>query len=216
MGANIQEHDFRRQREAMVTEQIKRRGVKDPRVLEAMREVKRHLFVPLGHRFSAYADRPLPIDMEQTISQPYIVALMTELLNLRGDEKVLEIGTGSGYQTAILARLAKEVYTVELFDPLSVQAEKMITELGLRNIHLKTGDGFSGWLEQAPFDAIIVTCAPEEIPPFLIEQLAEGGRMVVPVGGDWQNLKLARKKNGEMEINDITAVKFVPMRKGGV
>jgi protein-L-isoaspartate(D-aspartate) O-methyltransferase len=179
-----------------------------------MRKVKRHLFVPLIYRPLAYADSPLPIGMDQTISQPYIVALMTELLHLKGNEKVLEIGTGSGYQAAILAELAREVYTIEILEPLARRAEKMLTELNYRNIHVKIGDGFLGWPEQAPFDAIIVTCAPEEIPAPLIEQLAEGGRLVIPVGVHWQNLKLVQKTEGNLITKDIIPVSFVPMLKG--
>ena len=215
MNRSVQAQDFDRQRAAMVTGQIEEKGIKDARVLEAMRKVKRHLFVPPIYGPLAYADGPLPIGMGQTISQPYIVALMTELLNLKGNEKVLEIGTGSGYQAAILAELAKEVYTIEILEPLARQAEKLLTELGYRNIHVKTGDGFLGWPEQAPFDAIIVTCAPEEIPAALIEQLAEGGRLVIPVGVQWQNLKLVQKTKGDLTTTDIIPVRFVPMRKGG-
>jgi protein-L-isoaspartate(D-aspartate) O-methyltransferase len=215
INRSVQAQDFDRQRAAMVTGQIEERGIKDTRVLEAMRKVKRHLFVPPIYRPLAYADGPLPIGMGQTISQPYIVALMTELLDLKGNEKVLEIGTGSGYQAAILAELAKEVYTIEILEPLARQAEKLLTELGYRNIHVKIGDGFLGWPEKAPFDAIIVTCAPEEIPAALIEQLAEGGRLVIPVGVQWQNLKLVQKTKGDLTTTDIIPVRFVPMRKGG-
>jgi len=215
MSISVQAQDFDRQRAAMVTEQIQKRGIKDARVLEAIRKVKRHLFVPSGYRLLAYADSPLPIGMGQTISQPYIVALMTELLNLKGDEKVLEIGTGSGYQAAILAELTKEVYTIEILEPLARQAEKLLAELGYRNIYVKTGDGFLGWPEQSPFDAIIVTCAPEEIPAPLIEQLAEGGRLFIPVGAHWQNLKLVQKREGDLITKDIIPVRFVPMLKGG-
>jgi protein-L-isoaspartate(D-aspartate) O-methyltransferase len=214
IGKSAQAQDFDRQRTAMVTEQIQERGIKDARVLEAMRKVKRHLFVPSGNRLLAYVDSPLPIGMEQTISQPYIVALMTELLNLDGHEKVLEIGTGSGYQAAILAELAKEVYTIEILEPLARQAEKLLAELGYGNIHVKVGDGFLGWPEQAPFDAIIVTCAPEEIPAPLIEQLAEGARLVIPVGAYWQNLKLVQKREGKLITENIIPVSFVPMLKG--
>ena len=214
MNRSVQAQDFDRQRATMVTGQIEERGIKDARVLEAMRKVKRHLFVPPQYRPLAYADGPLPIGMEQTISQPYIVALMTALLNLKGNEKVLEIGTGSGYQAAILAELAKEVYTIEILEPLARQAEKLLAELGYGNIHVKVGDGFLGWPEQAPFDAIIVTCAPEEIPAPLIEQLAEGARLVIPVGAYWQNLKLVQKREGKLITENIIPVSFVPMLKG--
>jgi protein-L-isoaspartate(D-aspartate) O-methyltransferase len=215
MNRSVQAQDFDRQRAEMVTGQIQERGIKDARVLEAMRKVKRHLFVPSILRLFAYTDRALPIDKGQTISQPYIVALMTELLSLKGNEKVLEIGTGSGYQAAILAELVKEVYTIEIVEPLARQAEKLLTELGYRNIYVKIGDGFLGWPEQAPFDAIIVTCAPEEIPVALIDQLAEGGRLVIPVGVWWQNLKLVQKTKGNLTTTDIIPVRFVLMRKGG-
>jgi protein-L-isoaspartate(D-aspartate) O-methyltransferase len=206
-----QEQEFSQQRENMVREQIEARGIKDKRLLEAMRKVKRHLFVPLMHRLWAYEDGPLPIGEGQTISQPYIVALMTELLALKGNEKVLEIGTGSGYQAAILAKLAKEVYTIEILEPLAKRAEGFLKELGYRNIQVKCGDGFLGWPEHAPFDAIIVTCAPEEILPPLIEQLAEGGRLVIPTGTHWQELRLVQKIEGKIVITNIIPIRFVPM-----
>ena len=192
-------------------DQIEARGVRDKRVLEVMRRVKRHLFVPQNYKVQAYADHPLPIGEGQTISQPYIVALMTELLALKGNEKVLEIGTGSGYQAAILAELSKEVYTIEILEPLAKAAEKLLKELGYSNIYVKCGDGFLGWPDKAPFDAIIVTCAPEDIPPALIEQLAEGGRLVIPVGTYWQELKLVRKIEGRIITEEIIPVRFVPM-----
>lgn len=206
-----EEEVFAPNRERMVQEQVERRGITDMRVLDAMRKVKRHLFLPAGLRNAAYEDRPLPIGMGQTISQPYIVALMTELLRLKGSEKVLEIGTGSGYQAAILAELAKEVYTIDILEPLARNAEKLLKELGYTNIYVSHGDGFLGWPEFSPFDAIIVTCAPEEIPAPLIEQLAEGGRLVIPVGRLWQELKLVEKKNGKMITKNIIPVRFVPM-----
>ena len=201
-------------REKMVKEQIEARGVKDQRVLKAMRSVKRHLFVPEQTRSLAYDDRPLPIGLEQTISQPYIVALMTELLGLKGNEKVLEIGTGSGYQAAILAELAKEVYTMEIIEPLALNAEKLLKELGYKNIFVSHGDGFAGWPQAAPFDAIIVTCAPAEIPEPLIEQLAEGGKLVIPVGRLSQELKLVEKSQGRLTTKNIIPVRFVPMLGG--
>jgi protein-L-isoaspartate(D-aspartate) O-methyltransferase len=165
----------------------------------------------------AYEDCPLPIGEGQTISQPYIVALMTELLKLRGEEKVLEIGTGSGYQTAILAELTKEVYTIEILCALANRAENLLNELGYTNIKVRCSDGYLGWPEFAPFDAIVVTCAPEKIPEELIKQLADGGRMVVPIGreGDIQILKLIEKKERLIKINDIIPVRFVPMEKRG-
>lgn len=211
-----QKPEFVRARRDMVEIQIKARGIKDERLLKAMLKVKRHLFVPAHIQKSAYSDRPLPIGEGQTISQPYIVALMSELLNLDEDDKVLEIGTGSGYQAAILAELAKEVYTIEILEPLAIQAEKTLEDLGYENITVKYGDGYLGWEEHAPFDAIIVTCAPPNIPQPLIEQLAEGGRMVIPVGVHWQELKLLEKLNGRIKTTSVIPVRFVPMTREGV
>lgn len=203
--------DFKTLREQMVREQIEQRGIKDESVLAAMRKVERHCFVPFDLTHLAYEDMPLPIGEGQTISQPYIVALMTELLQLKGSEKVLEIGTGSGYQAAILAELAKEVYTIEILPRLSQRAEKLLQELGYKNIKVKCADGYLGWPEFAPFDAIIVTCAAKEIPQPLIAQLAEGGRMVIPQGEEYQELKLLVKVKGKIEQSDIIPVRFVPM-----
>lgn len=203
-------------REQMVESQIKARGVKDPRVLSAMLKVERHLFVPQEYQSLAYNDQPLPIGEGQTISQPYIVALMTELLELKGEEKVLEVGTGSGYQAAILAELAKEVYTIEIIETLANSAKKLLTELGYKNIFVKTGDGYLGWPEASPFDAIIVTCAPDHIPRPLLEQLKEGGRLVIPVGTYSQELKKITKHRDQFETKDITPVIFVPMTGEGV
>ena len=208
--------DFKTMREKMVETQIEARGVKDPRVLSALLKVERHRFVPERYSDSAYSDHPLPIGEGQTISQPYIVALMTELLELKGNEKVLEIGTGSGYQAAILAELAKEVYTIEIIEPLASMAEKRLSELGYRNIKVKAGDGYLGWPEAAPFDAIIVTAAPDHIPTPLIDQLKEGGRMVVPVGTHTQELKKVVKQSGKIETIDVIPVLFVPMTGKGV
>jgi protein-L-isoaspartate(D-aspartate) O-methyltransferase len=208
--------DFIAMREKMVETQIKARGVKDPRLLAALLKVERHRFVPEKYLDSAYSDQPLPIGEGQTISQPYIVALMTELLELTRMEKVLEIGTGSGYQAAVLAELAKEVYTIEIIEPLAYTAEKRLSELGYQNIKVKTGDGYWGWPEAAPFDAIIVTAAPDHIPKPLIEQLKEGGRMVVPVGTYTQELRKIVKKSGKMETIDVIPVLFVPMTGEGM
>lgn len=205
------ENLFVQKRKQMVENQIKARGIKNLRVLDAMLKVKRHLFVPSDIRHLAYEDRPLPIGGGQTISQPYIVALMTELLALKGTERVLEIGTGSGYQAAILAELVKEVYTIEILEPLARQSEGLLKELNYKNIKVKFGDGFLGWPEFSPFDGIIVTCAPEKIPPPLLEQLAEGGRLVIPVGIYWQDLKLVRKLKDRIIEADIVPVRFVPM-----
>jgi protein-L-isoaspartate(D-aspartate) O-methyltransferase len=210
-AADSPETTFAKKRMQMVETQIKARGIKDPRLLDALLKVKRHLFVPSHLKQSAYEDRPLPIGEGQTISQPYIVALMSELLALKGTERVLEIGTGSGYQAAILAELAREVYTVELLESLARQSERLLKDHNYKNIKVKFGDGFLGWPELAPFDRIIVTCAPEKIPPPLLEQLSEGGRLVIPVGKHWQDLKLLRKINGRIKEEDIIPVRFVPM-----
>jgi len=203
-------------REKMVETQIKARGVKDPRVLSALLKVERHRFVPEEYLDSAYADQPLPIGEGQTISQPYIVALMTELLELKGNEKVLEVGTGSGYQAAVLAELAKEVYSIEIVEPLATTAKNRLLELSYQNIKIKAGDGYLGWPEAAPFDAIIITCAPDHIPEPLVEQLREGGRMVLPVGAYAQELKKIVKRSGKIETTDIIPVVFVPMTGDGV
>jgi protein-L-isoaspartate(D-aspartate) O-methyltransferase len=204
---------FTQARKEMLETQIKRRGIKNQRVLEAMFKVKRHKFVSQSTQKLAYKDYPLPIGEEQTISQPYIVALMTELLQLKGNEKVLEIGTGSGYQAAILAELAKEVYTIEILEPLAINAEKILQELDYSNVTVKCGDGYLGWEEYAPFDGIIVTCAPPYIPQPLIDQLAEGGKMVIPVGVHYQELKLLEKIKGKIKTTDIIPVRFVPMTR---
>jgi len=213
-GADSQETLFAQKRKQMVETQLKARGIKDLRVLDAMVKVKRHLFVPADIRHLAYEDRPLPIGGGQTISQPYIVALMTELLALKGTERILEIGTGSGYQAAILAELVKEVYTMEILEPLARQSEGLLKELNYKNIKVKFGDGFLGWPERSPFDGIIVTCAPEKIPPPLLEQLAEGGRLVIPVGKYWQDLKFMRKIKNRIKEEDVIPVRFVPMLRG--
>jgi protein-L-isoaspartate(D-aspartate) O-methyltransferase len=208
--------NFARLRERMVTQQIIARGIEDPWVIAAMRKVPRHLFVPESNRAFSYGDNPLPIGEGQTISQPYVVAFMTEALGLRPEARVLEIGTGSGYQAAILAELVKEIYTIELIEKLGKRATKTLDILGYRNIHVKIGDGYKGWPEKAPFDAVIVTCAPEEVPKALIEQLRDGGRMIIPVGpaGAVQKLVRGIKKNGRLETREVMHVRFVPMVKG--
>jgi len=196
----------------MVETQIVARGVRNPRVLEAMRNVPRHLFVDPSQRDQAYEDHPLPIAGNQTISQPYIVALMTELLELAPGEKVLEIGTGSGYQSAVLSKLARQVFTIEIVPELARSASEKLAELGYKNVTVKEGDGYRGWPEHAPFDAIIVTAAPERIPQPLLDQLAPAGRMVIPVGGFFQELKVFHKeKDGRITEKDILPVRFVPM-----
>jgi len=198
-------------RERMIEYDLEARGIRDERVLAAMRSVPRHLFVPPEEAGSAYADRPLPIGEGQTISQPYVVAFMTEALELGGDERVLEIGTGSGYQAAVLAECAAEVYTIEIVEPLGRRAASVLEELGYDNVHVRIGDGYRGWPEAAPFDAIIVTAAPEHVPQPLVDQLAEGGRMIVPVGGWDQVLVLLERKGGEVTRRSVLPVRFVPM-----
>ena len=205
------EGDMEEKRNRMVEDQIVRRGVKSPRVLDAMRSVERHRFVPEEALAHAYDDAPLRIGHGQTISQPYIVALMTELLELRADDRVLEIGTGSGYQAAVLSLLVAEVYSIEIVEPLGEIARARLDELGYDNVRVRIGDGYQGWPEHAPFDRIIVTAAPPEIPQKLVDQLADGGRMVLPVGDTHQTLKLLQRRGGAIEERTITAVRFVPM-----
>ncbi len=199
-------------RAKMVEAQIAARGVRDPRVLAAMRKVPRHLFVESTARGEAYEDRPVPIGNNQTISQPYIVALMTELLELPPHARVLEIGTGSGYQSAVLGEIAAEVYSIEILPDLASAAADKLKELGYANVEVRAGDGYRGWPEHAPFDGIIVTAAPERIPQPLIDQLAVGGRMVIPVGGFFQELKVfTKEKDGRITEKDMIPVRFVPM-----
>jgi len=203
-----------REREEMVANQVEARGVVDPKVIAAMRRVPRHLFVPPELRAFSYGDFPLPIGEGQTISQPYMVAVMTEALSLRPGDKVLEIGTGSGYQAAVLAEMVDQVYTIEILPSLAARADSILKELDYSNIAVKTGDGYVGWDEYAPFDAIIVTCAPPYVPEPLIEQLADSGRMVVPVGeeGEVQTLILMEKIEGEILQSPLLPCIFVPMR----
>ncbi|GAB4478019.1 MAG: protein-L-isoaspartate(D-aspartate) O-methyltransferase [Anaerolineales bacterium] len=204
---------FRRERVRMVEEQLRRRGIHAPRLLEAMLKVPRHRFVPVEHRHLAYVDGPLPIGVGQTISQPYIVALMTQLLLLEGDEKVLEIGTGSGYQAAILGELAREVHTIERHVELAKRAKQVLQELGYQNIHVHIGDGSLGLAEFAPYQAIIVTAAAPKPPPALLEQLDEGGRLVIPVGGQWgQMLERWTRRGPRYEQEEFVPVAFVPLR----
>jgi protein-L-isoaspartate(D-aspartate) O-methyltransferase len=208
------ETSMERLRELMVKNQIQARGVSDQRVLEAMRKVERHKFVPGQHIASAYEDHPLPIGHGQTISQPYIVALMTELCELKGNEKVLEIGTGSGYQAAILSLLAAEVYSVEIVDSLAKSARQKLKEFGFRNVEIRTGDGYQGWPEKAPFDVIMLTASPPKIPQALIDQLADGGVLIAPEGDFSQELIRITKVNGRINKKTITYVRFVPMVHG--
>jgi protein-L-isoaspartate(D-aspartate) O-methyltransferase len=195
----------------MADSQIRARGVRDARVLAAMEKVPRHLFVPEELRASAYADEPLPIGDGQTISQPYIVAYMTEQLRLEGLEKVLEVGTGSGYQTAVLAELVRDIYTVEIVAKLSARAKGVLDGLGCGNVHYLVGDGSAGWPEVAPFDAIMVTAAAAGIPQALEAQLAAGGRMIIPVGTDLQELVLVRREGKGLRRERLLAVRFVPL-----
>lgn len=195
----------------MIEKQIISRGIQDPRLIQAMIKIPRHKFVPANLREYAYGDNPIPIGMDQTISQPYIVALMTELLKLKEGEKVLEVGTGSGYQTAILAEMGCEVFTIEIVESLVEKAKQVLESLGYKKIHYKSGDGYSGWPEHAPFDAIIVTAAPDHIPQPLIEQLKVNGRMVIPVGDLYQELILIKKREKRVEMKTVTPVRFVPM-----
>jgi len=204
---------FATARRTMIDRDLRGRGIKDPRVLSAMEEMPRHLFVPENLRALAYEDQPLPIGEDQTISQPYMVAYMSELLELRGNEKVLEIGTGSGYQTVILARLAAEVYSIEIISSLSESASRVIKQLGLTNVSLKIGDGFFGWEEKAPFDAILLTAAAPQVPESLWRQLREGGRVIMPLGRPWkpQRLVRVRKIAGKKVVEELAGVVFVPM-----
>ncbi|HSN53900.1 MAG TPA: protein-L-isoaspartate(D-aspartate) O-methyltransferase [Candidatus Sulfomarinibacteraceae bacterium] len=198
-------------RERMVRQQIETRGVKDPAVLDAMRTVPRHRFVPDDYREASYQDSPLPIGEGQTISQPYIVALMSELLEVEAGDRVLEIGTGSGYQAAVLAAMGVEVYTVEIRDKLCERARTILDELGYEAAHVRCGDGYRGWPEAAPFAAVIVTAAPERIPDPLIDQLAVGGRMVIPLGDFYQQLMVIKKTEAGVEERSVIPVRFVPM-----
>lgn len=211
MSSSRERDTFKKERKRMVDVQIRRRGLKDRRVLTAMEKVPRHLFVPENMAGWAYADEPLPIGAGQTISQPYIVGYMTDALKLSGGEKVLEIGTGSGYQTAVLAEMAAEVYTVELIESLAARARELLEGLGYTNIRFKTDDGSRGWPEAAPFDAVMVTAAANVIPASLEEQLAEGGRMIIPVGVDFQELVLVKKGARGLERESLIPVRFVPL-----
>ena len=204
--------DWLDEREAMVST-LRAYGIKDERVLAAMGKVRRHMFIPENYRLrrGAYGDHPCPIGHDQTISQPYIVAYMTEKINPKPDEKILEIGTGSGYQAAILVECGAEVYTIELIPELAQHARTVLASEGYKKVHVLTGDGYKGWPEHSPFDAIIVTCAPEDMPKALVDQLKDGGRMILPLGTGFQRLVILRKKNGKIVQEDDLPVRFVPM-----
>jgi len=203
--------EFTRLRERMVRDQLRTRDISDARVLTAMTKVPRHEFVPGEFIMSAYDDGALPIGMGQTISQPYIVAFMTQALELHGKERVLEIGTGSGYQAAILAETAAEVYTIEIVPQLQERARGVLERLGYHNIHFRVGDGYVGWLEYAPFDRIIVTAAPEDVPQPLLDQLSDGGRLIIPIGSLSQELVVFEKEKSKIKRRNTIPVRFVPM-----
>lgn len=203
------------ERDRMVDEQIIPSGIKDPIVLAAMRRVPRHKFVPSRYSAFAYHDDPLPIGYGQTISQPSLVALMTETLALQGAKKVLEVGTGSGYQAAVLAEIVPDVFTIEIVEPLAIETTRTLAELGYRNVHTRIGNGYRGWPEEAPFDAIIVTAAPDHVPQPLLDQLAVGGRLILPVGRHYQTLELHRRTAEGYERKVIMFVRFVPLIREG-
>ncbi len=215
LSIDVYADDQERARNSMVRQQIQARGIGHQATLDAMRNVPRHLYVPFPQRRNAYDDRPLPIGYGQTISQPYIVAFMTEIVDPKPDDKMLEIGTGSGYQAAVLAEIIEEVYTIEIIRPLGEQA-KRILDVQYDNVYVKIADGYHGWAEHAPFDAIVVTAAAEYIPPPLVEQLKEGGRMIIPVGSPFQvqQLMLVEKgKDGEISTRSLMPVRFVPFER---
>jgi len=212
-GAGLQRGTgaFEAERQGMVNEQLEARGIRAPRVLDAMRRVPRHLFVPEPQRAQSYSDSPLPIGYGQTISQPYIVAFMTQALDVQPNHTVLEIGTGSGYQAAVLSVLANRVFSIEIVEPLAEFARRTLAETGYRNVEVRTGNGYSGWPEHAPYDRIMVTAAPDEIPPVLVQQLKIGGLMAVPVGSVTQQLLVLRRTTTGMETLSTLPVRFVPM-----
>jgi protein-L-isoaspartate(D-aspartate) O-methyltransferase len=211
--ASAEDDPFASQRREMVQQHLRGRGISDEQVLDVMGRIPRHLFVPADLRRRAYADHPLPIGEGQTISQPYVVALMTEALRLRPGDRVLEIGTGSGYQAVVLAEIVRQVYTIEIRPTLAAGAERTLRSLGYRNVEVICADGYEGWSQHAPFDAIIITAAANHIPPPLIRQLREGGRLILPLGSThyYQVLTLATKVAGELSLEQMGAVAFVPM-----
>ena len=211
----VPQQDYSKSREAMVKTQMEARGIKDPATLAAMRKVPRHNFVAQNQAADAYADHPLPIGYGQTISQPYIVAYMTETLNPKPGHTVLEVGTGSGYQAAVLAEIVKKVYTIEIIEQLGTQADARLKSLSYKNIEVKIADGYDGWKEHAPYDAIIVTAAAEYIPPPLKDQLKDGGRMIIPVGSPYmtQQLMLIEKSGNKYKTRSVMPVRFVPFKR---
>ena len=214
--ASVQTGEFATQRARMVDEQIAARGVRNRAVLDAMRAVPRHEFVPETYRNSAYADTPLPIGLDQTISQPYIVALMTELVEPKPEHRILEVGTGSGYQAAVISRIVKEVYSIEIIPQLAQSGSERLKRLGYANIAVREGDGYQGWPDRAPFDGILVTAGATEVPKPLIDQLKPGGRMIIPVGATSgsQVLKVIEKRtDGSIRTEDVIPVRFVPLRR---
>lgn len=211
-GTAVGQQRFELQREAMVQKSLEAEGIRNPRVLEAMRKVPRHEFVRTADRARSYEDTALPIGNQQTISPPYVVAYMTEVLDPGPEDRVLEIGTGSGYQAAVLGAICRDVYTIEIVPQLAKQATRRLQDLGYENVHVREGDGYKGWEEQAPFDGIIVTCSPESIPQPLIDQLKEGGRMIIPMGERYQqSFHLLKKENGELQDEKLISTLFVPM-----
>lgn len=206
---------YQQQREQMVRTQLQNRGITDQKTLEAMRKTERHKFIPGSQQRQAYEDRPLPIGYGQTISQPYIVAYMTQIIEPKSHYRVLEIGTGSGYQAAVLAEIVDEVYTIEIIEELGNHAIEVLDKLNYNNAHVKIADGYYGWEEYAPFDAIVVTAAAEHIPPPLVKQLKDGGKMIIPVGSPFrvQQLMLVEKKNDQLTTKNLMPVRFVPFRR---
>lgn len=202
---------FAAERARMVREQLRARGIREPAVLAAMTRVPRHRFVPALYEDLSYADHPVPIGFDQTISQPYIVAYMTEAARVSSNEKVLEVGTGSGYQAAILGELAREVYTIEIIPELASGARNILSELGYTNVHVRTGDGYAGWKEHAPFDAIVVTAAPDHVPQALVDQLAVNGRMIIPVGAGEQEMRVITRTASGVTQESTLRVRFVPL-----
>lgn len=205
------------ERDVMIQSHLKDRGIRSEAVIRAMLQTPREEFVPGEYRKHAYEDGPLPIGYGQTISQPYIVALMTELLEPKPGHRILEVGTGSGYQAAVLSGLVRDVYTIEIVTPLAERAKEVLSRLGFKNVHVRAGDGYLGWPEEAPFDAIIVTCAPEAVPEPLVKQLAEGGRLVIPIGerGGVQKLIRMTKTKGKLHEEEVLDVRFVPLTRPG-